>query len=92
MNGPCLRDLATHLGVPLTELGPELRARFEAVLEAAGSDRPLAHIHGSSVHADLDALAEFVATVRLDLPVPFLPATRIDDAAEHDGSIPVGGP
>src|SRR3990170_3058788 len=80
MNAPCLRDLATHMGVPPADLADELRLRFELVLEAASRVHRVADSEARRVHADLDALAEFVAAVRLDLPIPYLPV-RCPDAA-----------
>jgi hypothetical protein len=59
------------LGVTPDELAGELRGRFEAVLEACGRLHDLGPHQAVLVHTDLDALAEFVAAVRLDLPIPY---------------------
>ena len=80
MNAPCLRDLATYLGVPPPGLADELRIRFEAVVDAASRVPSVAPSEALEVHADLDAFAGFIAAVRLDLPVPFLPVPGSDDA------------
>lgn len=82
MNAPCLRDLANHLGVPPADLEDELRPRLELVLEAARRVGRVADSEAKRVHADLDVLAEFVAAVRLDLPIPYLPVPGPDAATE----------
>ena len=80
MNAPCLRDVAAHLGVRPVDLAAELRVRFDLVLEAASRIHQVADSEALEVHADLDAVAEFVAAVRMDLPVPYIPVLSPDAA------------
>ncbi|WP_426561384.1 hypothetical protein ACPPVT_14430 [Angustibacter sp. McL0619] len=73
MSAPCLRDVAVCLGVTTAELADELRGRLEAVLDAAMRAHQVGPAQAVVVHCDLDALAEFVAAVRMDLPIPDRP-------------------
>ncbi|MGL4174309.1 MAG: hypothetical protein ACRCTR_09640 [Actinomycetota bacterium] len=72
MTAAWVDEVGAVLGVAPDLVGGELRRRLDAVLTVAPGLPASDPGDGGGVHADLDALAGFVAAVRLDLPIAYL--------------------